>query len=166
MGERRRHRDIALVAAAGCCLSQHGAVAADRPDADPLVVIVHRDNPVSNLSSAELRNFFTRRERRWPAGGTVLPVNWKALSGPRRRFDKRILQMTPEQAATFWIDARIRGGERPPLSVGSARLIARFVAHQRHAISYVPASMLSDEVKRVRVDGLLPGDHKYPLRAK
>lgn len=165
MRHRSQHRAIAL-AAAGWLLCQHPEAAADKPREEPLVVIVHRDNPVTNLTSAELRNFFLRRERRWPAGGSVLPVNWKALSGPRRRFDQRILHMSSEQAATFWIDARIRGGERPPLSVASARLIARFVAHQRHAISYVPASMVTEKVKRVRVDGLAATDSRYPLRAR
>jgi phosphate transport system substrate-binding protein len=58
---------------------------------DGVVVIVHKDNPVSNLSLADLKDIFTGKTTAWPSGGPIAPFNRNADSGTREVFKDRVL---------------------------------------------------------------------------
>jgi len=147
--------------------------AAGRPAAatggEYIAVIVHPKNPVGSLSLAELRHLFLKQSRRWPDGKAVLVINHKARSATRVAFDRAVLKMSPDQAATYWIKQRVRGRGHPPRSFRSSSIIVRIVAKQREAVAYVPVSTLvtagvkAKKVKVIKIDGRLPGGRHYPI---
>ena len=59
--------------------------------ADAVAVIVHKDNPVANLSLAELKDFFTGTSASWPDGRPVVLYNRNADSGTREIFQDKVL---------------------------------------------------------------------------
>jgi phosphate transport system substrate-binding protein len=144
-------------------LGQGSAVSAAGPHA--LAVIVHPDNPVAGLTRAKLRDLFLKASRRWSDGKQVLAINHKAGSLTREAFDRSVLRMSPDQAASYWIKQRVRGRGHPPHSFRSERLILRLVSKQREAVSYVRLEALrhGPKVKVIKIDGLLPGQPGYPL---
>ena len=144
-------------------LCSAGASSADRHRR--MAVIVHPKNPVSNLSLSELRELFLKVRARWSDGKPVLPINHSPRSELRKRFDRMVLRMSPEEAASFWIRQRVRGLGHPPRSFRSTRLILRLVSKQREAVAYLPWSEIqySREIKVLRIEGRLPAHPNYAL---
>ena len=98
---------------------------------------------------------FLRRVVEWPSGDRIIPLNAATDSGPRQRFDRAVLAMSPEAAARYWLDARIRSGVAPPREVGDPALTVRLVARLPGTIGYVPADTPRDGVRviaRIRDD--------------
>jgi phosphate transport system substrate-binding protein len=58
---------------------------------DGVVVIVHKDNPVKDLSMANLKDIFTGKTTEWPAGNAIAVFNRNADSGTREVFKDRVL---------------------------------------------------------------------------
>jgi hypothetical protein len=155
---------LGLVLAGVCGGRLDVADAKPKKKAD-LAVIVHPDNPVGDIGLANLAAIFRKERRSWPSGGRVIPLNWNPRTPPRVGFDLAVLRMTPDEAAAFWIDQRIRGRGDPPRSVGSAATIQAIVSHQTEAISYVPLDQVGAGVKVLTVGGVAPGREGYPIPA-
>ena len=43
--------------------------------ADPVVVIVNKDNPTASLSASDVQKYFLNKTKNWPSGGKVKPIN-------------------------------------------------------------------------------------------
>jgi ABC-type phosphate transport system substrate-binding protein len=134
------------------------------PGLKELAVVVNPANPVNDISSDDLKSMFLRKKKNWSAEKSVIVVNYKAKSWPRVLFDKKVLAMSPDKAAAYWIDRRIRGEGPPPRSLSSARLIQRIAARNPEVIAYVPVEEVTSKVKVLKVNGWLPGSANYPLR--
>jgi len=59
--------------------------------ADAVVVIVHKDNPVAHLTTAELKDYFTGATAAWPDGRPVVLYNRNSDSGTREIFQDKVL---------------------------------------------------------------------------
>jgi len=114
-----------------------------------LVVIVNAKNPASALSRDELESLFTLSRQRWSHGDAVIVLNLEAGTPARVHFDRVVLGMTPDEAARFWIDRRIRGRGNPPTKAPNATTVIKAVAALSGAIGYVPKSQLPAGVKVV-----------------
>jgi len=121
-------------------------VAADPPE---LVVIVNVDNPVK-MTPEYLEGLFLKKERFWEGSAPVIALNAPPDNPSRREFDRVVLGMSGETAASYWIDARIRSGSAPPKEVADPALVVKLVVKLKGAIAYVPATTA---VAGVRVVG-------------
>ena len=95
------------------------------------VAVVFRNEP---------RAIYLMRERPWPDGTPVMPVNGGAGSALRIRFLQRALGAPPVALAEY--RGRLHCQE-PPLVLGSDRDRVAFVARGPGAIGYVAAGTLS-----------------------
>ena len=112
---------------------------------DSLVIIVHPDNPISNLSLIELRDIFQGRTFDWtPFGGTaeVIPVSREASSIARQLFEERVMSG--------------RAVTQNSVLKSSAREVVNYVARTPGAIGYVPISQVGANVKVVSLEGVTP----------
>ncbi|PLX92099.1 MAG: hypothetical protein C0621_10125 [Desulfuromonas sp.] len=127
---------------------------------DAMSVIVHRDNPVSNLTLDQLRNIFSGSVQNWrEVGGqdqAILVVATPPGSGMRSMSEQLILKgKSPLTSKAIMA----------PLVHDADQQVARFPM----AITVLSQSMLdADGVKRLPVDGMLPeeslfGEGGYPL---
>lgn len=115
---------------------------------DDLVVVVHPSNR-ENPGRVQLAAMFTTRRQSWAGGSRILPFNFPPKHQVRVDFDKAVLDMSPEEVASYWIDRRIRGGTPPPKSVSNAQLIVKLVSKLEGAVAYVPRSALAGDVRVV-----------------
>ena len=156
-----RHRvHIFLIAVVAItALAMHGRAGRAEPAAVPdLVVIVNAANK-ERPSPEMLERIFLRKEMNWDSGERILPLNASPESERRQRFDRVVLGMTPDEAARYWLDQRIRGGGTAPREVGDAVLTVRLVAKLSGTIGYVPADIQRSGVRvvaRIRNDKVLP----------
>lgn len=127
---------------------------------DGLVLVVHPDNPMDNLSLAEAQAIFSGRLANWSAvGGPEQPIALVARepgSGARAIFNQRVL-------------AEQRLAVTAAIASSQADLLAA-VAADPAAIGYATLSGLDSRVKALTLDGLAAtpettADQSYPLTA-
>jgi hypothetical protein len=123
-----------------------------------IAVVVHPGNPVRNYALVELAAIFSGRLRSWDElgwlEGIVQPVVPLASDEARRRFEDVVM-----------------AGESPTgnaLLAPSTEAMAAAVATDPNAIGFMPMSQSAEDVRSVRVDGVLLGesslaDGRYPL---
>lgn len=134
---RRAHRIVlAVVVLAAFAAPEPGRAAASELE---LVVIVNARNP-ENLSGEALEKIFLRKDLTWDGGERIIPLNASPDSERRQLFDRVVLAMSPDDAARYWLDQRIRGGGTAPREVADAVLTVKLVAKLTSAIGYVPAT--------------------------
>jgi hypothetical protein len=130
--------------------------------ADPtrlrLAVVVARSHPGDNLSLQDLKNLY--RGDRIPGW---IPFAFPAGTPERIAFDLAVLGLTPENAARYWIDRKLRGQSGPPRSVDSADLVMRVVEKLEGGVAYVRAGLVRDSVKALRIDGKAVTEEGYPV---
>ena len=77
----------------------------------------------------------------------------------------RIYQMSEAQFRQYWIAKMFRAEvPRGPKIVFSTDMTLDLVVAIPGSISFIRADEASDDVKVIRVDGLLPSDPGYPLK--
>lgn len=119
-----------------------------RAEGDDLVVIVNAANPIAAAELA-LDDVFLRKRTAWPSGERIIPLNAAADSDRRQRFDRVVLGMSPEEAARYWLDVRIRGGGAAPREVADPALTVKLIARLVGTIGYVPDDTALDGVRVV-----------------
>ena len=104
---------------------------------DQLLVIANRIGPPAEVDAGDLDAIFRSRMQYWPSGRRIIPLNLRPGSRHRTTFDRAVLRMSPDDAARFWIEQRVRGEERPPRQIPSADVMLRVVARLPGSIGYV-----------------------------
>ena len=126
---------------------------------DGLSVIVHLDNPVLDLSLEDLRRLFSGGFSNWSQlGGQDLAVQ------PYLPFRGDDLRERFEQA--------VMAGVRPAgvaYLVPHSRAARQAVSDDPAGVAFIPATMVDESVRAVRLEGILPGpstlaDGRYLLR--
>jgi ABC-type phosphate transport system substrate-binding protein len=128
-----------------------------------LAVIVSKDSPLSELSSAQLTRMYLG-DLVDSGGRKLIPLNRAISTEERAIFDRLVLGKSPDEMARYWIDRKIRGQSGAPKAVEPVDVYERVVAKLDGAIGYVRASDVRGDVKVVRIDGKGPGDQGYPIR--
>jgi phosphate transport system substrate-binding protein len=124
---------------------------------DGIAVVVHPDNPLNAISKENIKKIYTGELSRWDkigGKGTIVAVSRDAASGTFEAFNELALEK-----------AKLTDGA---LMLASNLEIARTVAQTPGAIGYIGLGYLTDNVKALKVDGVMPSeatvnDGSYPL---
>ncbi|MDT8307635.1 MAG: substrate-binding domain-containing protein [Anaerolineae bacterium] len=125
---------------------------------DGLAIVVHPDNPVRELSSAQVQSLFSGTTSDWAGVGgpksTVVPVGRERGAGARRLLNERI--MAEQRPA---IGTLVQPDDEALLDAVAAEL---------GAIGYTMIGSLDKRVAAVAIDGVAPtpnnaGSQNYPL---
>ncbi|MBV9948556.1 MAG: substrate-binding domain-containing protein [Myxococcales bacterium] len=136
-----------LIAVLWCALTTLAPGA--QADGDDIVVVVNKANPASELSRDQLRPIFQTTRTEWSDGTKAIPLNLPDDDAVRQRFDAAVLGLDPDRVQKYWIDRKVRGGERPPRRVPSAGVVLRVVASDHGAVGYVESAAADKSVKIV-----------------
>jgi len=156
---------IAVLAMSG---ARAGALAQGRGSdvgaSDAIAIIVHRSNPVDNLSFAELRRIFLLERQTWPHGRKITVVLREPRQPERVEALALIVGMSEPEYDRHVLFLTFRGEVGlGPRSIRSAASMLRFVYNAPGAIGHVYAGELDASVKALRIDGLSPDDVGYRL---
>jgi len=125
---------------------------------DGIAVIVYKDNPVSGLSRAQIRDVFAGKITNWKdVGGSGKPIRLitrEEGSGTREAFTHLVMG-----------SSRIAGSAMTQESNGAVR---ELVIHDPAAIGYMSLGLVGKELKTLTVDGVVPSaadviNGTYPL---
>nr|WP_244156327.1 PstS family phosphate ABC transporter substrate-binding protein [Desulfonatronospira thiodismutans] len=113
---------------------------------DSIIPVVHPDNPVDELSLEELRKIYN---------GDI--TNWSEVGGTDR--DITIISRDSDSGTyVVWSDEVLKGDRLTPRAqmLASNGAIVQTVQDNRHAIGYIGLGYLTDRLKSVKVDGVMP----------
>jgi ABC-type phosphate transport system substrate-binding protein len=127
--------------------------------AKQLAVVVEKDNPVGNLTAAELAKIFTGHTRAWPDGKPIKVVMRDPSSADMQIVVRKLFNMSPDQVQAF-----IQTHRGEVMIADSDDAVIRFVSSTRGAIAIVDLYSLTKDVNVVKVDGKLPVEQGYFLR--
>ena len=108
--------------------------------ADPVVVIVNKDNPTASLSASDVQKYFLNKTKNWPSGGKVKPINRNDESSVKKDFVSSALGMSLQDYQQYWMGVKQRSGETEPKVVRSNKFVLKIVGKSKVAIGYLPAS--------------------------
>jgi hypothetical protein len=130
-----------------------------------LVVAVGRASPLSEISLRDLKRLYLGQHLTDPSGQKIISFNQPPGVPGRIHFDERVLDMSPDEVARFWIDRRIRGQPLAPRSVAPVELLIRVLAELPGALGYLFENEADARVKVLPIEGKTPQSPGYPLHA-
>ncbi len=146
-------------------ISAPALLADDAVSRSSIAIVVHKFSPVENLSLQELRSIFLADQQFWPDRTRITLLVRAPQSDERTFILDRIYQMSEAQFRKYWIAKMFRAEvPRGPKIVFSTGMALDLVVAIPGSISFARADAVSDDVKVIRIDGLLPSDDGYPLR--
>jgi len=124
---------------------------------DGIAVVVHPDNPINEISIEDIKAVYTGEINRWDkvgGKGTIVVVSRDAASGTFEAFNELALNNAKLTDAALMLASNLE--------------IARTVAQTPGAIGYIGLGYLTDEVKALKVEGIMPSEatvnnDSYPL---
>jgi ABC-type phosphate transport system substrate-binding protein len=126
-------------------------------------VVVHPENPIANLSRADLRKLLNGEKRTWPSGAPV-KIIVRAPGCRERAALLKFLNQSESEYKQYWTAQVVRGeADAEPFVSPSLGMVLEAVRVLPGAISLVYIGDLKPGVKVIKVDGLLPGAPGYPL---
>jgi hypothetical protein len=130
-----------------------------------LAIIIHKSNPVENLSLTELREYFLAERSHWSTRQKIRVAMREPGSPEREAVLRLVCGMKRDQDFTTYF-LRAKFSEQvvdEPRNLDSAPNMIRFVANVSGALGYVRADEVGPSVRVIRVDNLSPGDPGYKL---
>ena len=128
----------------------------------PLAVVVGRHSRIEGLTRFELKRLYLGANLQAPGGERLLAFHQMQDAPERVAFERGVLGMDAEQLARYWIDRKIRGEGGAPRAVASAELLQRVVSQLGQSVGYVRIDQVGPGLRAIPIDGLKPGDPRYP----
>lgn len=154
-----------MIIAGAILLTSTTLLADDTVSNSPIAIVVHKDLPVENLSLEELRSIFLADRQFWENRNRITLLVRAPQSDERTFVLERIYQMSEAQFRQYWIAKMFRAEvPRGPKIVLSTGMTLDLVVAIPGSISFTRADAVTDNVKVIRVDGLLPSEAGYPLK--
>ena len=135
------------------------------PQRGDLAIIVHKSNPVQNLSMDELREYFLGERSHWSTQQKIRVAMREPGSPERAAVLRLVCRMNRDQDfITYFLRAKFSEQViEEPRNLDSSSNMIRFVANVSGAIGYVRADEVDPSVRVIQVDNLSPGDPGYQL---
>ncbi|MBV1877636.1 MAG: phosphate ABC transporter substrate-binding protein [Pseudomonadales bacterium] len=115
-----------------------------------IAVIVHPSNGTA-MEKGVIAKIFLGKTKKFPGGGTAVPMNQPEASAERAAFNKQALNKTSAQLKAYWSKLVFTGKGTPPREVDSGEMKSLISANP-NLIGYIDAAQADDSVRVI---------HKY-----
>ena len=122
------------------------ALPASGAEADPVVVVVHKDNP-HQLDAGFVASIYTGRLKGWPDGSPVFSLDQGEKSPAREVFYRQFVGRSVATMQAVWAQNIFSGKGLPPKVADPGTEMRRIVANNRHAIGYLRLSEVDASVR-------------------
>lgn len=116
-----------------------------------IAVVTHPDNPVDELTKAELGRLFLKKRTFWATGERCVPIDQPGSSDIRERFYREALELDQTELKRYWMQETMTGNARPPVTVDNAAVVKKYIEKLSGAVAYIWADEVDDSVKVIRV---------------
>ncbi|HMD18375.1 MAG TPA: hypothetical protein VKH18_17040 [Terriglobales bacterium] len=148
---------LAGMASIGAAVAQTNAVAM------VVAVVVNDKNPVTNVTTAQLRKLFAGEKHAW-AGGLTVKLFVRAPGAYERVVLLKLLDMSESEYKRYWTAQVFRGdAQAEPVALFSNGMQKEALIAFPGAVALVNFQDVKGGMKVVKVDGRSPGEAAYPL---
>jgi ABC-type phosphate transport system substrate-binding protein len=139
---------LALAAAAACA----SWFAEAGPPVPVYQVIVHPNNPATDVDRRFLEDAFLKKIATWPTNDVMRPVDLAPSSPVRRKFTEDVLKRSVEAVKGYWQQRIFSGRDVPPPELETDDDVVRYVLKYDGAVGYVSggATLNGSKVLSVR----------------
>jgi ABC-type phosphate transport system substrate-binding protein len=128
-----------------------------------VAVVVNSTNPVTNISTSDLRKLFTGEKRSW-AGGLAVRLFVRAPGAYERVVLLKLLGMSESEYKAYWTARVFRGeAQAEPVALFSNAMQKEALTIFPGAIALIDFQDVKPGMRVVKVDGHSPGEAGYPL---
>jgi ABC-type phosphate transport system substrate-binding protein len=160
-------RTAILVALLGLVSFAQGPAIRRSSSWEGVAIVVDRSNPLSDISSTELREILFGDRQWWAHDRPITLVAMRPGTAERATVLRSIYGMNEKGFEKFLVLKIFRGEmANPPIDSATAKDAKKAISSTTGAIGYLRASDVDDSVKVLRIDGRLPDDDGYPLRLR
>lgn len=118
------------------------ALMASPANAETMVVVVNKNNPIVSLSIAQVKRIYSDDMVRWPNGEKIRVYDLPVDNSDRAHFSKSVIGKNAAKVASEWANKSVTNtAKNPPKIVKSKVLMLYKVSKSKMAIGYLPASM-------------------------
>jgi ABC-type phosphate transport system substrate-binding protein len=115
-------------------------------------ILIHPDNPATNLSRDFVTDLFLKRATRWSDGEAAHPVDQGSDTAVRARFSEAVLRRSVAAVKRYWQQRIFSGRDLPPPEFESDEAVVSYVLKHRGAIGYVSPGCKLERAKAVSVE--------------
>jgi len=109
--------------------------------AGEFIIIVHKENPVDELTPEEVKRIFLGKQATWPDGSPITIV-MNTNDEIHEDFTREMLQKSPVQLSVFWKKILYSGTGMLPLAVKDDEAAKSYVGFHKNAIGYIAPDSL------------------------
>ncbi len=132
---------------------------------ESLSIIVNRENPIENMTMAELRAVFLGERSHWPNGRRITLVMMDPGQPERDTLVRDVCRMSESDLRRRYLQGLLTGEVLvSPKTLATPVGVRKFVFNVPGAVGYLRPEDVDDSVKVIRIDGHLPSDPEYPLK--
>lgn len=117
------------------------------------VIIVNKNNPITNISSQQLKHIYNGNMKLWDTRHIIVPVIFKESDPLTARFIKTLYGVDIEIWQGLWVQRMLAGIAQPPRQEKDSSSVISFVSSEPGAIGFVTRESLNNSVKVITVDG-------------
>jgi hypothetical protein len=137
-------------------------VLASGPVRAQIVIVTHPSVTAADVPLVRLERLYWGDTNQLESGQTATLGELEPIMAD---FYRKLLRKTAKEVAMRWLKVIFSGNARkPPVQFATAVDLKRFVAQTPGAVAFLASADVDASVKVLRVDGLAPGDPRYPLR--
>lgn len=114
-----------------------------------IVLIVHPDNPVKELSRDQIIKIYMGRNLTFPTGKPALPLDMSPSSHSRQQFYNLLVNKSVAEINAYWARLLFTGRATPPRPVADAETLLETVRENPAAIGYIDVDSIDNSVKVV-----------------
>ncbi len=127
-----------------------------------VAIVVNKNNPVNELTQADVQAYFKAAKKHWNNGKAVKLVVFSLSSAAGKAVLDKIYGMSEQGYKKFWLQKVFKGDAKAPKQKNSVAEVVGFVASEEGALGFIPADQVSEQVKVLKIDGKKPGEGGYP----
>ncbi|WP_139141971.1 hypothetical protein [Alteromonas lipolytica] len=116
-----------------------------------IAIVVAQNSTIESISKRELIDVFMGRFDVLESGQKVQPVDYVNGSALRANFYRALVGKSERQINAYWSRLIFSGRAKPPAQVDSISESVEFILTNNTALSYIPVSNVSEEMKIVLV---------------
>ncbi len=131
-----------------------------------IVVIVNKDNSVSNLSKTQLLNIYLGKDIVWKNQSRIYPVTPKTNQSVTKTFFEKGLSKSVGRVKRIWVKLSLSGKTSPPKILNSPAKIVEYISENEGAIGFIPLENLDGRVKAVNINSYAYNEKEYFLIQK
>jgi ABC-type phosphate transport system substrate-binding protein len=119
-------------------------------NADDLVLIVNKSNPVASITSQEAKNIFLGKKKNWQDNSPINLVVQEDTS-LHKLFTVTIVNKSPLQFSIYWKKLLFTGQALYPERAANDADVINYIQNHKNSVGYIAGSSANSSVKVIEV---------------